>query len=617
MTIKNKIAIRVTLALVISTVAIIAIVAINIRLLNIQLTKDKANIVADITKDALTSHMVNGIMDKRDMFLSNISHIKGVQNLRIIRSENVKAQFGKTRENEDPVDEMDRDVVKTGKVYTKVSEDMMSANLRITVPYIANNVGNPNCLQCHNAKEGEVLGAITMNFDLADAKDYGIGTILKIIGISLISMLGVMYMLRRFLTPYLDMFTQLSEKIKMAHDGDYSQRVETELTDEAGDAALWFNDFMYKLQNTFGNIEQNIRTFIPKTGGCRTKDPITELEVVVNELADVYRFKRTIENDVNKADVYERIATLLDHRFGIKSFTFYETEGDKNGLESIVSTLDCRPCANSTADNGMLCRASRIGKTVFSDDFERICPSFAKEGDKHLCIPVTIGGKIGLIINISTPDEDEYKRIKELSSIVQNYLNEAASVIESKRLMEKLRESSLRDALTGLYNRRFLDEYLASMIPQIQRNKKKIAVFMIDMDHFKMVNDTYGHDVGDALLKRLSACISENIRESDVAFRYGGEEFVVILNDIGNDENVIAVAEKLREKVKAMKLKAGSEVLQKTISIGVAIFPDDADQIWKCIKFADTAMYAAKHGGRDQVVRFTTQLWSEEEGGQY
>jgi len=617
MTIKNKIAIRVTLALIISTVAIIAIVAVNIRLLNIQLTKDKANIVADITKDALTSHMVNGIMDKRDLFLSNISHLKGVQNLRIIRSENVKSQFGKTRENEDPVDEADREVLKTGKAFTKVSEDMMSANLRITVPYVANNVGNPNCLQCHNAKEGEVLGAITMNFDLADAKDYGIGTILKIIGISLISMLGVMYMLRRFLTPYLDMFTQLSEKIKMAHDGDYSQRVETNLKDEAGDAALWFNDFMSKLQVTFANIEQNIRTFIPKTGGCRTKDPISELEVVVNELADVYRFKRTIENDVNKADVYERIAALLDHRFGIKSFTFYETEGEKNGLESIVCTLDARPCANATVDNGMLCRANRIGKAVVSDDFERICPSFNRADAKYLCIPVNIGGKIGLVINISTPDEAEFKRIKELYSIIQNYLNEAASVIESKRLTEKLRESSLRDGLTGLYNRRFLEEYLASTIPQIQRSKKKLAVLMIDMDHFKMVNDTYGHDIGDALLKRLSAVIGENIRESDVAFRYGGEEFVVILNDVVDDESVMLVAEKLRERVKAMKLKAGNETLQKTISIGVAIFPDDADQIWKCIKFADTALYSAKHTGRDRVIRFTPELWNEEENGQY
>lgn len=616
MNLKNKIALRISVALIVSMFAIIAIVAVNIRLLNIQLTKDKALVVAEITKDALTAHMVNNIMDKRDLFLSNIAHLKNVQNLRVIRSENVQKQFGKTRENETPVDEIDREVLKNGKAVEKVSEDLMSANLRITVPYTANTNGNPNCLQCHNAKEGEVLGAITMNFDLAEAKDYGIGTILKIILISLFSLLGIMYMLRAYLTPYLDLFVQLTEKINHANNGDFSQRIETSIKGEAQDAAVGFNNFMQKLQDSFNKIEHNIRTFLPHQNS-KNEDPITKMEGVVNGLADIYKFKRTIEDDVSKSEVYNRISTLLGSKFGIKEFAIFELENDKNSFEQVINTSSHKCCAGSTEENSNLCRANRIGKTIVSDDFEQICPNFLLENTNHLCIPVNIGGKIGLVINIMSKDSDDYKRIKEIIPTIKNYLSEASSVIESKKLTEKLKDTSLRDALTGLYNRRFLDEYLSNIVPQLTRNKKRLAILMIDMDHFKMVNDTYGHDIGDSILKRLSTTLLENIRESDVVFRYGGEEFIIVLNDISCDEDAIKIAEKLREKAKSMKLKAGSEILEKTISIGVAVFPDDAEQIWKCIKFADTALYQAKSTGRNKVVKFNQTMWDGEEQGPY
>jgi diguanylate cyclase (GGDEF)-like protein len=622
MSIKNKIAIRVSLALVLATFVTIAIVAINIRLLNIQHTKDKANIIAEVTKDALTAHMVNGIMDKRDLFLSNIAHLRNVQSLRVIRSQSVNSQFGAARESEKPIDEVDKNVLLTGRPYQSVSEDFLSANLRITVPYIANTVGNPNCLECHKAKDGDVLGAISMTFDLAEAKDYGISTIFKIAFVSFITLLGVMYMLRLFLRPYLDLFTNLTEKIKLANQGDFSSKIETNLHDEAGMAAKQFNSFMHKLQSTFEKIEHNIRTFIP---GQHTKvtDPIVQLEGVVNDLADMYKFKRTIENDVSKSEVFNRISTLLVKKFGVKEFAFYEVDADKNVFDRVIvceGDNECTigsNCAPMLEQNALLCRANRIGKQIASDDFDRVCPSFMRDGYEHICLPVNIGGKVGMVINIVARNIEELETIKEKAPSIQNYINEAASVIESKKLTEKLRESSLRDALTGLYNRRFLEEYLVSLIPQITRNKKKIAILMIDMDHFKMVNDTYGHDVGDSVLKRLSATLVDNIRESDVVFRYGGEEFIIILNDITDTDAVMRTAEKLRDRVSQMSIKAGKETLKKTISIGVAIFPDDAEQIWKCIKFADTALYEAKGSGRNKVVRFTLELWNESNNDSY
>ncbi len=616
MSIKRKILLRIGLAIAISTALIIAIVAFHIRYSTIEVAKQKAALVSEITRDALTAHMVNGIMDKRDLFLSNIAHLKGVQQLRIVRGENVIKQFGKTRENEGAQDKIDLEVLKSGKPIEIMSESITNAKIRTTIPYIANgSIGSPNCLQCHQAKDGDVLGAITMEFDLGDIKATGIEIILKIVFVSIISLGVVILMLNKFLNPYLDLFSQLTEKIEMADKGDYSQRIETKLKDEAGDAAKWFNEFMQKLEDTFKQIEQSIGMFIAGRKQ-RDIDPLIETRDVVVELADIYKFKRTIENDAHKMDVFDRIATLFDKRFGIKNFTIYEVDTEKNIRRSLLYFGEHSCCSLASLDNAQLCRSSRIGKDVLSDDFDGVCPQATEcNGRPYICMPIMIGGKVSLVINIIAEDEADKERIKELIPKLHNFLNEATSVIESKKLMEILRESSLRDAMTGLYNRRFLEEYLTKAMPQAIRNNKKVGILMIDMDHFKMVNDTYGHDIGDAILKKLAKTLRDNVRESDLVVRYGGEEFLVLLYDVGGEEEMVAVAEKLRLRVKEMKVKAGNEILQKTISIGASLFPDHTDSVWKCIKFADVALYKAKTDGRDRVVKFEENMWVDDGTG--
>jgi diguanylate cyclase (GGDEF)-like protein len=617
MSIKRKILLRIGLAMAIAALLIIAIVAFHIRYSTIEAAKQKATLVSEITRDALTAHMVNGIMDKKDLFLSNIAHLKGVQQLRIIRGENVIKQFGKTRDNESAQDQIDLDVLKSGKSVEVMSENFKEVRLRTTIPYIANaNIGSPNCIQCHNAKEGEVLGAITMEFDLGEIKSTGIETILKIIFVSIVSLGVVILMLNRFLNPYLDLFSQLTEKIKAADNGDYSQRIETSLKDEAGDVAKWFNDFMQKLEDTFKRIEQSIGMFVSCDRNFRKLDPLEETKNVVEELSEIYKFKRTIENDASKMDVYDRITTLFSKKFGIENFTIYEVDSEKNTRMALVQYGEHNCCSLATLDNSTLCRSNRIGKDVLSDDFDGVCSQATMCGEKpYICLPISVGGRVTLVINIVAESEEKHNRIKTLLPRLHNYLGEATSVIESKKLMEMLRESSLRDAMTGLYNRRFLEEYLTKAIPQALRTNKKVGILMIDLDHFKMVNDTYGHDIGDAIIKKISKTIVDNIREADLAVRYGGEEFLVLIHDVNGENDILTVAEKLRSKVMEMKVKAGNEMLQKTVSIGVAMFPDDADGVWKCIKFADIALYKAKENGRNRVVRFTKDMWVDDGTG--
>jgi diguanylate cyclase (GGDEF)-like protein len=184
-------------------------------------------------------------------------------------------------------------------------------------------------------------------------------------------------------------------------------------------------------------------------------------------------------------------------------------------------------------------------------------------------------------------------------------------VIETKQLMSTLRESSLVDGLTGLYNRRFLQDHSNQIIAGVLRRKKQISLLMCDMDYFKQVNDEHGHDIGDLVLKDTSHILKNSIRESDVVIRFGGEEFLILLIDTDPDYG-IQVAQKIRENIENYKFKSSKGgILKKTLSIGVSEFPKDTDGFWQAIKFADVALYRAKDTGRNKAIRFTSDLWEE------
>jgi diguanylate cyclase (GGDEF)-like protein len=208
---------------------------------------------------------------------------------------------------------------------------------------------------------------------------------------------------------------------------------------------------------------------------------------------------------------------------------------------------------------------------------------------------------------------DEAPLAKLMLPFIAVYLREAAPVLEAKRLMEHLRESSLRDAMTGLYNRRFLEEYTTTLVATSQRRQSPFSVLMLDLDYFKQVNDTFGHEAGDKVLKTLAETLVKSVRTSDMVIRYGGEEFLIVLLDTGA-ELAMNVAEKIRAKVEETKVSLPGTMLQKTISIGVSEFPADTDTFWQVVKFADVALYEAKSQGRNRVIRFIPSMWTTETG---
>ena len=148
------------------------------------------------------------------------------------------------------------------------------------------------------------------------------------------------------------------------------------------------------------------------------------------------------------------------------------------------------------------------------------------------------------------------------------------------------------------------------MVANTIRNESSISILMLDLDYFKKVNDSYGHDVGDKVLIELSKVLVKSVRTSDMVIRYGGEEFLIVLQNT-SEKYGDKMAEKIRLAVEEMKIQVTGAVIQKTISIGISDFPDDSDTFWQALKYADVALYKAKENGRNQAVHFKPEMWDD------
>ena len=178
----------------------------------------------------------------------------------------------------------------------------------------------------------------------------------------------------------------------------------------------------------------------------------------------------------------------------------------------------------------------------------------------------------------------------------------AVYVESARRHARSIHEQAITDSLTGLHNRRYLWELLKREFARARRNRTTIAAVMIDIDHFKRINDNFGHEAGDLVIAELGALFKRSVRGSDVACRYGGEEFALVLPEI-SIENARRKAETLRQGVKSLVLEhRGTPLGPLTISLGVAVFPIHAEDAESLFRRADQALYEAKNAGRDRVV---------------
>jgi diguanylate cyclase (GGDEF)-like protein len=213
-------------------------------------------------------------------------------------------------------------------------------------------------------------------------------------------------------------------------------------------------------------------------------------------------------------------------------------------------------------------------------------------------LPMTAHGEIQGMLKVATTLPDaaaQLERILPLATAIADAMSLAVSNIA---LREKLRTQALRDPLTGLYNRRYMEDALARHASLAERTGAHLSAIMIDLDHFKKLNDEFGHALGDSVLRETAAQIMGALRTSDVACRYGGEELLVILPECGLSE-AVAKAEILRERIEALSTMHDAKI---SASFGVASIPESTRSVADLLGMADAALYQAKEGGRNRVV---------------
>jgi diguanylate cyclase (GGDEF)-like protein len=326
----------------------------------------------------------------------------------------------------------------------------------------------------------------------------------------------------------------------------------------------------------------------------------SELERINAELKALFEISLTISGTI---EVEKLLSEVLQALVEVDIFPFersaaaFLVEEDHLRLASYVglSPAQVESCMNIPIGECICGLAITRGEIIISrnshsDEHHSVC--YADMGPHgNIALPLKILGEvIGAITLKTRPDVEINEETVRLLSTLGNQISIA---VNNAKLYDEARNFSLRDHLTGLANRRFLNMQLEKSVKAAKRYREKLSVIMLDIDHFKLFNDRHGHLQGDRLLVKLAGILVEEMRSSDYVFRYGGEEFLVILpqTDLAT---ACDAAERLRTSVES--------VAGVTISLGVSTYKDTMQEDEELIRAADTALYQAKQRGRNRVV---------------
>lgn len=237
------------------------------------------------------------------------------------------------------------------------------------------------------------------------------------------------------------------------------------------------------------------------------------------------------------------------------------------------------------------------------------CTHFAGQApERYVCLPLTAHGETLGVITVECRTQEIAAQAETRESTLASLGEMAAMAIAALNLRQKLENQSIRDGLTGLFNRSFMEIALEREMSRAGRQGKQVALMMLDIDHFKQFNDTFGHEAGDVVLCEVAEAMRMGVRAEDIVCRYGGEEFIVIMPEI-TTHAAMERAELLRRTIGDLTLRyRGQPLRQATISIGVAMFPDNTADADELLRSADQALYAAKHKGRNRVVAAETGI---------
>ncbi len=436
--------------------------------------------------------------------------------------------------------------------------------------------------------------------------------------------------------------TPLRRMIRTAReiaDGDLSKRANVAANDEVGQLARSFNTMIDHVQGSYKQME-NTKQSLEKRVKERTKElqseigdrrkaeqalqdanmklqmSVEQLEQRNAELKLLNELYDSLQTCNSEREIFAVCAQFAKRIFPEFEGIFFVYRAGRKVLEPAVVW------GESITDFDVIepddCWAIRQGKRYIVEKRNAglICPHM-ENGDKlfqpYLCVPLVTHDEIIGLLNLRCPLSfveaglgldviGQHRDLEVTQQLALNFAGRIAMTLVNLGLREKLRQQSIRDPLTSLFNRRFMEETLDKEISRATRSGQPLGIIMMDIDYLKRFNDTYGHDAGDMMLRALGNFLQQNIRKGDVACRFGGDEFVLIMPGASA---MIAKgrSELLVRDVQTIKLTYSDKGLGSiSASFGVAVFPSHGNSAATLIKAADTALLLAKKKGRSQVV---------------
>ncbi len=336
--------------------------------------------------------------------------------------------------------------------------------------------------------------------------------------------------------------------------------------------------------------------------------------------------------ETNKQNLAYNLFLAIEKDFFVKSLTIFEINHSLNRFEPIVVGADepDEPLFEELLSDPSHCLAYRTGSRVTVDDLKKssCTASKAEKNETFLCKPMMSSGKQTGVIKFVLDNEkiaandtingSLESKIRFLESYLKPYIDLTALTMSNINMLNSYKNQALTDALTGLYNRRYITEYLYSLLNIAKRKESSLSVFMIDIDNFKQFNDEYGHKVGDAVLRVVSKTIKESVREGDTVARYGGEEFIAVL-PYSDTDVAYEVGERVRLAVESIEWSEFElpNIPPVTISLGVAAYPLHGYSHYHLTNAADKALYRAKRGGKNKVVVHDIKERQPDENGSH
>jgi diguanylate cyclase (GGDEF)-like protein/PAS domain S-box-containing protein len=331
---------------------------------------------------------------------------------------------------------------------------------------------------------------------------------------------------------------------------------------------------------------------------------VTELQRRDSEMQSLISMDDLLQSCTTQEEAYKVVALAAAELFDGQTGCLAVLRAWDQYLEIVARWGDDGPLGEpifSVED----CWALRRGQLHEVTDSQAglLCRHFADQpATSYLCVPLTVQGEtLGVFCLVGAPAKRGKHQVSQLQLAVT--VSEAVKLsLSNLKLREKLRAEAIHDPLTGLFNRRYLEETLARELHRARRRNSPLCVAMLDLDNFKRFNDTFGHDAGDSLLRELGRLVCGKVRKSDIPCRYGGEEFVLVLPDssLADAEHRV---EQLRVLIKELQIPHGDQLLGAlTVSAGVAQADEHSANPNELLRAADQALYAAKDAGRDCVV---------------